>query len=170
MSLTCKEVKALIDSFPIDQLQTSLNDEFQSHLAECRSCDSAFVATLAMGEFFNVRREDAEHVSPSPFFQSVVINTLRARKAVATPIAAFAQWWKATSSILAFSASISGILIVVALISSMKDDSSITQTYSNNLYPPEAVMIDSTSGKDLTDEQVLQVVYNPRYEEKKNDK
>ena len=166
MGQTCKEVKSLIDSVPINQLQASLNESLRSHLLECRTCDSAVSATLAMGVFFNARREGAEEVSPSPFFESIVINALRARKAVAAPMVAFAQWWKATSSILAFSASISGILIVVALISSVKDDASIAPTYSN-LYPPEAVMIDSTSGKDLTDEQVLQVVYNPRYEEKK---
>lgn len=169
MGRKCNEIRDLMDSCPAGQLSAKALEEIEGHVEMCPACAAALSATTAIGELFRIRAEAAEKVNPSPFFESIVMGALRARKAVAAPMSAFAQWWKATSSILAFSASASMVLMVVALMMTSRDETPTTTITSGHLYPPEAVMIDATSGKDLTNEQVLQVVYNPRYEERNNE-
>lgn len=169
MGRECDEIRDLMDSCPAGQLSTKALEEIEDHVEMCSACARALSVTTAIGELFRARTENAAKVNPSPFFESLVMGALRARKVVATPVSAFAQWWRATSSILAFSASASVILMVVALMMTSRDETPITTITSGHLYPPEAVMIDANSGKDLTNEQVLQVVYNPRYEERNNE-
>ena len=167
MGLNCNEITTHLDSISLNHASEEVVQEIRIHADQCRACREAFTAAILSAELLRARIEESETLQPSPFFESVVMNAIRAGKAVSTPIAAFTRWWKATSSILAFSASISVILIVVALMTSTTEDVPTVSSTSSNLYPTEAVLLDQTSTKDMTNEQVLQVVYTPRYEEKK---
>jgi len=165
MTRDCKEIRTYLDSLSASDVPGPRMDSVKLHATQCDECSRSLTAKLMSVELMKVRREESEQVHPSPFFESLVMNAVRARNTVATPIAAFTRWWKATSSILAFSATLSMIFIVVALMTTKEQV--VTSSVSSNLYPAESVILDQTNGKDLTNEQVLQVVYNPRYEENK---
>lgn len=168
MRRTCNEIIACLDSVSLNHISEEILSELREHADSCKECDNVLTAAMLSSELLRARLDEAESIDPSPFFESVVINAIKAGKAVSTPIAAFTRWWKATSSILAFSASMSVILIVVALMTTTVEEAPTVSSTSSNLYPTEAVLMDqATNGKDLTNEQVLQVVYTPRYEEKK---
>jgi hypothetical protein len=165
MGETCKQIREYIDAMPSGQMTRSISSVIEEHVNDCHGCRHSLTASRIASEFLRVRIEESEEAVPSPFFESIVMNAVRAKKVVSAPIAAFARWWKATSSILAFSASAAVILLVVALMTTVKEESPLTS--SSNLYPTESVILDQSAGRDLTYEQVLQVVYNPRYEENK---
>ena len=168
MRRTCNEIIAYLDSVSLNHISEDILSELRQHADTCEGCGNVLTSAMLASELLRARLDEAESVHPSPFFESVVMNAIKAGKAVSTPIAAFTKWWKATSSILAFSASISVILILVALMTSRVEEAPVISSSSSNLYPTEAVLMDqTTNGRDLTNEQVLQVVYNPRYEEKK---
>jgi len=167
MGRKCNQITGWLDSISLNDCSVEILQEIRIHADQCQGCREALTAATLSAELLRVRIEEAEALHPSPFFESLVMNAIRAGKVVSTPINAFTRWWKATSSILAFSASISVILIVVALMTTTTDDAPLTSSTSSNLYPTEAVILDQNGGRDMTNEQVLQVVYTPRYEEKK---
>jgi hypothetical protein len=167
MGLNCNEIKTRIDSISLNHASEEVVQEIRIHADQCQGCRAALTAATLSAQLLRVRIEEAEAMHPSPFFESLVMNVIKAGKVVSTPINAFTRWWEATSSILAFSASISVILIVVALMTTKTDDAPLASSTSSNLYPTEAVILDQNGGRDMTNEQVLQVVYTPRYEEKK---
>ncbi len=165
MTRDCKEIRTYLDSLLFSDLSGPKIESVRLHTTRCDECSRALTATLMSAELIKVRREESEQIHPPPFFESMVMKAVKARNTVVAPISAFTRWWKATSSILAFSATLSMIFIVVALMTTKEQV--VTSSASNNLYPAESVILDQTSGRDLTNEQVLQVVYNPRYEESK---
>ena len=133
---------------------------FQIHCAECPDCRQAFEAARISSVLLNVRAA-IPAPAPSAFFQSKVLNAIREKQNLRKPLAAFWRWWQASSALvwlMFFIVATLGILTFLAPKSN--NEEAVSSTY--NLYTTDAVILDQKPPHNLTNEQVLEVIYTER--------
>jgi len=160
----CKDFLMKIDSIGCGELTLELHVELKTHGDGCDSCGKALAALDLATILFRTRSVEAESLMPPAFFDSQVMTSIRNSVDKANTFGAFKSWWEASSSIMAFGAAIAFLFSVIAITGVLNKEETVN-TSSSNLYPAESVLMGN--GRDLTSEQVFEVVYNPMFEEKK---
>lgn len=158
-----RHILEILDRQRFTDLSADETALINSHVGECAACKSAFEAARISSVLLNARAE-SEAIEPSPFFQTKVLNALqRESQNLRKPIAAFRRWWQASYAMVSLM-----ILTVVGLIAltafAPSSNAEDTAGMPSNLYPTDAVILNQKASRDLTDEQVFQVIYNTRYD------
>ena len=136
------------------------------HIKDCPSCEKSFRAAKFSSSLLKTRAS-LESPAPTPFFQAKVLNALRAKQNLQKPIEAFRRWWQASAAMVGFMV-VTALCLVGASLIAPSASSEEAQTGTNfNLYSTDSVILNQKSPRDLTNEQVFQVIYNPRSDYKK---
>jgi predicted anti-sigma-YlaC factor YlaD len=138
-----------------------------SHSAECAPCREAFTAARISFVLLKARAE-AEAAKPSPFFHARVMNAIqRESQNLRKPIAALRRWWQASYALVCFMVITVAGLVALTLLAPTSNADDAQAGVTSNLYPTDAVILNQKPSRDLTDEQVFQVIYNTKYESDK---
>jgi predicted anti-sigma-YlaC factor YlaD len=139
-----------------------------SHIAGCPDCREAFHAARISSVLLEARALEIRDVEPPPFFQAKVLNALRRENQnLRKPIAAFRRWWQASYSMVCVMLVTVGALIALTLAAPTSNADDTQAGLPSNLYPTDAVILNQRLSRDLTNEQVFEVIYNPRYDSNK---
>ena len=150
------------DEHILDLLDNDLNEAesalVTAHAANCESCRQALQAAKISSALFRT----AQNFEPSPFFQAKVLKTLREKKTLRKPIAAFWRWWQASATLVAVM-----IMMVVSLIAltifapeTSANDTAIGA--NDNPYSAEEILLNQKSRNNLTTEQTLEIIYETK--------
>jgi len=89
-----------------------------------------------------------------------VINALRERANLRKPIAALRRWWQASAALVSLMLiTIAGLIALTALAPSSSSQAEIS---SFNLYSTDAVILNQNMTRDLTTEQIFEVIYDAK--------
>ena len=137
----------------------------EAHAGDCAACGNALRAARLASLMLKFDAERRELVEPTPFFQAKVMNAVRARqRELKKPIAAFRRWWQASFAPVCLMLLTVACLIALSLFAPATADDEATAVVPNNLYTTDAVIMNQSNRRELTNEQVFRVIYNPRYE------
>jgi hypothetical protein len=112
--------------------------------------------------------EDGRSIEPSPFFQAKVINAWREKQNLRTPIETFRRWWQASAVPVFMMVLTVAILISLTVMAPQSNANDSTAELSNfNLYSTDAVILNQKAPRDLTTEQVFEVIYETKSDSSK---
>ena len=159
-----KHITEILDSVALTELSEADLTTVRAHAEDCSNCHEAFRAAQLSSALLKVKFEAP---SPSPFFQAKVMNALREKQTLQRPIETFRRWWQASATMVGLMVMIVVCLAAATFIAPVtgEDDSQAGTNF--NLYTTESVILNQKSRGDLTNEQVLEVIYNPRNDFKK---
>lgn len=161
----------LLDGKAFAELSGDEREAIKTHSARCAGCEKAYAAARISSALLATRAETlaAAAPSPSPFFEAKVMNAIRARQQnLKRPIAAFRRWWQASFAPVCAMLLVVASLITLSLLAPPAGaDEEAQAAAPNNLYTTDAVILNQRSSREMTNEQVFRVIYNPRYEANK---
>jgi predicted anti-sigma-YlaC factor YlaD len=160
-------ITEILDGKRYAEISAEETASIAEHAAVCASCAAAFDAARISSYLLETRAEAAS-VEPSPFFQAKVMNAVRARQNLRKPMAAFRRWWQASYSMIALMIMTVAALIALTLFAPSSSADETQAVVPNNLYTTDGVIMNQRTPRDMSDEQVFQVIYNPRFEAGKN--
>ena len=164
--MKCEKILEIIDGKHFFELDSSEHGIIQEHCRRCDGCRHSFDAARVAALMLEARASKGVETQPSPFFNSVVMNAIRAQASRRTGGEAFRRWWQASYSLVSVMVLLVLFLIAGAALAPAEETEASVATPST-LYPTETVLIDHRPSRDLNKEQVFQVIYNTRYEAKK---
>lgn len=158
-----KHITKILDSKRFSELDKSELALISSHTAECPICERAFQAAQISAVLLKVRQE-SEVFTPSPFFQTKVMNALRERfEKTRQPVFAFRRWWQASYGLVFSMCLIVFTLVGLTVFAPSSNINDVQAEMSNyNLYSTENIILNQKNLRDLTPEQTLEVIYNER--------
>ena len=140
----------------------------ETHSADCAECRLAYASARVSSTMFSARAVENARLEPTPFFQAKVMNAIREKGSIRKQAAAFRRWWQASYAM------VSGMLVIVFVLMGLvifaPNSGETTETQAvvpSNLFPTDAVILNQRNSRDLTTEQVFQVIYTSRYESSK---
>ncbi|MCA1625088.1 MAG: hypothetical protein LC768_01610 [Acidobacteria bacterium] len=132
------------------------------HAKDCAECRRAFKAAQISSVLLKTQAA-LEPVAPNAFFQAKVINALRERQNLRKPIAAFKRWWQASAAMVFLMLLTLACLIAVTVLAPASDTDQAQAGAPNfNLYSADMVILDQKPPRDLTTEQVFEVIYETK--------
>ena len=158
-------ITQILDERALADLSAEENRRLEAHAGDCAPCAKALQAARLAALMLNLDAVRRESVEPSAFFQAKVMNAVRARRQeLKKPIAAFRRWWQASFAPVCLMLLTVVGLIALSLFAPKTSDDEATAVVPNNLYTTDAVIMNQSNRRELTNEQVFRVIYNPRYE------
>jgi len=132
-----------------------------AHADDCHGCRQAFEAARISSIL--LKAHESRVPEPSPFFQAKVMNAWRERQMPRRPMEAFRRWWQASAAPVFLMVVTLAVLISLTFLApqSSADDSPV-EISGSNLYSTDAVIYDQKASRDLTTEQVFQVIYDAK--------
>ncbi len=132
------------------------------HAKDCVKCRQAFEAAQISSALLKTQTA-LEPPAPSAFFQAKVINALRERQNLRKPIAAFKRWWQASAApVFLMLITLACLIAVTALAPASDVDQAQAGASNFNLYSADMVILDQKPPRDLTTEQVFEVLYETK--------
>jgi predicted anti-sigma-YlaC factor YlaD len=161
-------ITKILDEKSFAELSTQQREIISAHAADCSSCRRAFESARVSSLLLKLDSETVTPAAPSPFFQAKVMNAWRERQIPRRPIAAFRRWWQASAMPVFMMLATMAVLISLTFLApqSSADDSPV-EVSSFNLYSTESVILNQKQPKDLTTEQVFQVIYASKTDSRK---
>ena len=158
-----KHITKILDKATFAELSEADKTVIAAHTAGCADCGRAFEAARLSEVLLKVEA-DAEVPAPSAFFHAKVMNAWRERQLPRRPVEAFRRWWQASAAPVFMMLVMLGALISLTLLApqSSADDSAAADISDFRLYTTENVVLNQKPSRDLTNEQVFQVIYSPR--------
>ena len=155
-----KHITEILNQTAFAELSPDELAAIDRHNAGCPPCAKSFEAARVSSMLLQVRAAEARSVEPSPFFQAKVLNALREKQNLRTPIRAFRRWWQASAVPVFMMLLTAAIFISLTVMAPQSNANDSTAELSNfNLYSTDAVILNQKAPRDLTTEQVFQVIY-----------
>ncbi len=158
-----KHITEILDRATFAELSEQDKSVVSAHAKDCSSCRQAFEAAR-LSAILLKSDTAAASIAPSPFFQSKVMTAWRERQLPRRPIEAFRRWWQASAAPVFIMLTIMAALVSLTFIAPQDSQAEIS---SFNLYTTDTVIMDQNPPRDLTNEQVFQVIYTTRNEVRK---
>lgn len=131
----------------------------KAHAAQCADCFQAFEAARISSVL--MKTHAAESFEPSPFFQTRVMANLREKQAKINPFAAIGRLWKASASLVVMMMTMVVALIALTIFAPKLNTVSGAQVSSFDNYSTDMVIMNERlPGREPTNEQVFQIIYN----------
>ena len=161
-----KHITKILDKAAFAGLGETDKEIISAHISDCAECRSAFEAARLSSVLLKVI-SDVGAPEPSPFFQAKVMNAWRTRQIPRpNPIAAFRRWWQASAAPVFLILATMAVLISLTIFAPQSGgggaDDSLAETSNFNLYSTENIVLNQKAPKDLTNEQVFQVIYSAK--------
>lgn len=161
-----KHIKEILDRKTYAGLDEQDKEIVSVHIADCLSCQQAFEASRLSSILLQVNSTVAAP-EPSAFFQAKVMNAWRERQMPRRPIAAFRRWWQASAMPVFLMLVTMAVLISLTFLAPQSNADDSVEISGYNLYSTDAVILHQKPPRDLTNEQVFQVIYSTRSESKR---
>ncbi len=162
-----KHITEILDNAAFADVSEEDLTIIRAHAENCPNCKQAFQAARVTSVLLKVKSEIPAPL-PSPFFQAKVINALqREKQNLQKPLEAFRRWWQASAAMVGLMVMIVACLIATSFIAPLASEDEAQAGTNFNLYTTDSVILNQKSPRDLTNEQVFQVIYNPRNDFKK---
>lgn len=137
-----------------------------THVKDCSGCRQAFEAARLSAILLKSDNAKTE-ISPSPFFQAKLMNAWRERQIPRRPVEAFRRWWQASALPVSVMLVTMAIMILLTVVAPKANNDTSQEISSFNLYTTDGVIMNQNQPRDLTNEQIFQVIYTPRSEVRK---
>ncbi len=157
-------VTEIIDGKGLGALADSELELVEVHAAECADCaETLFAARFTQG----LLRVHAETVTAEPpaFFETRVLATIREKYVERLPFWSFRRWWQASYGMVGAMVLIAAVLGMLTLFAPAANDQGDMSSYS--LYSTEADVLNKRSARDLSREQLLEVIYSGKKDQGK---
>jgi predicted anti-sigma-YlaC factor YlaD len=132
-----------------------------AHANHCAGCRQAFEAARVSSVLLKTSSAENAPV-PSPFFQAKVLNALREKQNIVKSINAFGRWWQASAVSVLFMLVTLGVLVGLTIFAPSHLEDTQAGKSNFNLYSTDRVIFNQKPPREMTNEQVLQVIYNPK--------
>jgi predicted anti-sigma-YlaC factor YlaD len=158
-----KHITETLDQTTFAELSKDELAAINEHNADCPSCRQSFEAARISSILLKVQSANVDEIAPSPFFQAKVMNALREKQNLRNPIEAFRRWWQASAVPVFMMVLTVAVLISLTVMAPQSNASDSTAELSSfNLYSTDAVILNQNAPRDLTNEQVFQVIYETK--------
>lgn len=167
--MNSKHITEILDREAFAELSEQDKTIVLAHIDDCPPCRRAFKAARASQALLRAgSAAAAAPAAPSPFFQAKVMNAWRERQIPSRPMAAFRRWWQASAAPVFLMLMTVAILISLTVLApqSSADDTPV-EVSGFNLYTTDAVIFNQKPPRDLTTEQVFQVIYATKSDSRK---
>ncbi len=157
-------VTEIIDRKGLEALADAEREMIEVHAAECADCaDALFAARFARG----MLRSHSENVNAAPpaFFETRVLAAIREKNAEKAPFWSFRRWWQASYGMVSAMVLIAAVLGMLTLFAPASSDQADMSNYS--IYSTEADILNQRSARDLSREQLLEVIYSGKKDQGK---
>lgn len=154
----------LLDSHGYRRLPDADRKAVESHSADCADCADALRA-VRLSESMLAARVEVAAVAPPPFFETRVLAALREGVSERSPFWSFKRWWQASYGMVGAMLLMTAVFGVLSLIAPKSEPQGEVTNYS--LYSTEGDVINQRSVRDMTREQMLEVIYTDRKEQGK---
>jgi len=152
-----RHITEFLDEIGFKDLSADQMAEINSHVPNCDECKKAF-QSAQLASF--ILKENSNMQTPvPPFFQAKVLNAWREKQIVQKPLAVFWRWWQASATlVLLMFVTVIGLMTATFFGSRSEtaanraDDSKVT------LYSTETVILNQRTVRNLTTEQVFEVL------------
>ncbi|MBK8148336.1 MAG: hypothetical protein IPK58_09025 [Acidobacteria bacterium] len=158
-------ITELIDEKGLANIDSAGRELIEVHAAECAACADALAAARFSVSMLRARA-DIGPIHPSPFFETRVLSALRERQLQKAPFWSFRRWWQASHEMvgaMVLMAAVFGLLTIFA-----PADESQADLLNPNIYSTEADVLNQRPLRDMSREQVLEVIYSDRKEQGKS--
>ena len=155
-----RHILEILDENRFAELRGAELDTVQAHCAGCADCRQAFAAARISAVMLAARADAAPAFEPNAFFQSKVLNAIRDKQNLRTPIAAFWRWWQASYPLVCSMLFIVATLAALTVFAPKSQPDQAVSSY--NLYTTDAVILNQRPPQSLTTEQTLEVIYTER--------
>lgn len=136
-------------------------EAFAAHSEGCADCAAALRAARA-ARFLVGSRVEVGDVAPPPFFETRVLAALREKQVLKTPYWSFRRWWQASSGLVSAMVLMAAVFAVLTIFAPKDGPQDVTNF---NLYSTEAEVLNQRSAREMTREQMLEVIYGERREQ-----
>ena len=153
-----KHITEIIDRTAFADLSEQDRTIVLSHIKDCSNCRQSYEAARLSAVLLK-SENIVPQVSPSPFFQAKVMNAWRERQIPRRPVEAFRRWWQASAMPVSMMVIAMVVMILLTLIAPQANSESSQEVSSFNLYTTDGVIMDQRLPRDLTNEQIFEVVY-----------
>src|SRR5688572_4822827 len=92
-----QHITEILDQRAFAELSADDLAAIEAHNAGCPPCLQSFKAAQVSSMMLKARAADAASAAPSAFFQAKVMNALREKQNLRSPIEAFRRWWQASA-------------------------------------------------------------------------
>lgn len=157
-------VTEIIDRKGLGTLADDERELVEVHAAECAECAEAlFSARFALG----MLRSHSETVKAAPpaFFETRVLAAIREKNVEKLPFWSFRRWWQASYGMVSAMVLIAAVLGMLTLFAPASNDQADMSNYS--IYSTEADILNQRSARDLSREQLLEVIYSGKKDQGK---
>lgn len=159
-----KHITKILDKAAFTELSETDKETVSLHISDCAGCRRAFGAARLSSFMLKADSGSMNVPAPSPFFQSKVMNAwCESQLQRPRPIEAFRRWWQASAAPVFLMLATMAILISLTVFApqSSAGDAPV-EISSFNLYSTENIVLNQKPSKDLTNEQVFQVIYSAK--------
>ncbi len=154
----------LLDARGYRRLSDADRERVEVHSAICADCSDALRA-VRFSESMLAARSEVAVAAPPPFFETRVLAALKDRMAERSPFWSFRRWWQASYGMVGAMLLMTTFFGVLSLIAPTSEPQPEVTNYS--LYSAEGDVINQRSVRDMTREQMLEVIYTDRKEQGK---
>ena len=157
-----KHITKILDRIAFAELSERDKKTVSAHVSNCADCQRAFEAARLSSVLLKANALAETPVTPSPFFQAKVMNAWRERqmKLPPHPIEAFRRWWQASAAPIFLMLVTVMILISLTVLAPQSSAEDSVEISSFNPYSADAVILNQNEPRDLTNEQVFQLIYD----------
>lgn len=152
-----KHITDILDRTQFAELSEQEKTTVAAHVKDCSACRRAFEAARLSALLLKFD-QGRPQVSPSPFFQAKVMNAWRERQIPRRPVEAFRRWWQASAVPVSMMLVTMVVLILLTIVAPQANDNS-QEISSFNLYTTDGVIMNQRPPRDLTNEQIFEVIY-----------
>jgi len=155
-----RHITEILDQTAFAELGAEDLTIINAHVKDCQNCQKAFEAARLSSVWLSTQAVLAPP-APSPFFQAKVLNAIRNKQNMVKPIAVFKRWWNASAALVFSMLMAVAFLIALTALAPADYDNTQAEISGFNPYSTEAVLFNQRPSRDLTTEQVFQVIYEP---------
>lgn len=157
-----RHITDILDNKAFDELGEEDLKTVHIHIKECRSCREGFEAARVSSVLLKTKAA-FELPVPSAFFQAKVMNALRDKQTIAKPIEAFKRWWQAASApVFVMLIALGALIAFTAFVPVSGINQSQAEASNFNLYSTDTIILNQKLPRDLTNEQVFEVLYETK--------
>jgi len=157
-----KHITEILDRAAFAELSKEDLTIVHLHTKNCTKCRQAFEAAQISSVLLKTQAA-LEPPAPNAFFQAKVLNALRNKQTIVKPIAAFKRWWQASAAPVFMMLITLGVLITFTLLAPTSDTNQAQAGIPDfNLYSADMVILNQKPPRDLTTEQVFEVLYETK--------